>query len=152
MTHPFTRREFTFFYACGFLGCLFFSFITCWWVVLAGGNPIDVKSADVTFLDGTPGDRFRAGQLAYVRQTICSDRSTTIQFYPSILEAPDVKYPLSGGAIQVPRGCKQEIHAFVIPQLRPGEYSIQTIFKFQNNLVGRDEFGSFPSIKFWIVL
>ncbi len=152
MTQPFTRREFTFFYACGFLGCLFLCFSTTWWMILVGGNPPRVVSASITYADGEVGDRFRVGQLVYAAQKICADSPTVIQLFPSINVSERIRFPIKGGLIMASQGCHDVVQGFIIPPLPPGNYMMSTIFKFQHNLVGRDEFAAFPNITFQIIL
>jgi hypothetical protein len=44
-------------------------------------------------------------------------------------------------------GCHDNTYGFVIPDLPPGEYTYTNSVLFQNNLVGRNEFTTFPPLR-----
>jgi hypothetical protein len=137
--------------ACAYLGFLFVSVIAIWWMVLVGGNPVVSSQTKITYLDGTIADRFRVGQLMLVQHRVCLEKDTTLQFFPGLSGDGSVYYPMHGGVLQAKHGCKDITEGFIIPALPAGNYVFSTIYRFENNLVGRDEFGVFSPISIRIV-
>lgn len=152
MTHSYTRREKAFFWACLYLGLLFVSCATMWWVVLIGGNPFSITNLGTYDVRDSPTMRFRTGDVVHVRSRICSRNFVSLEYYPSLDSDPSVHYPLFGGIIKPEDGkrCQDHTVSFVVPMLPAGKYTFQNTYRFQNNLIGRDETGYFPPLDIWI--
>ncbi len=119
---------------------LFCSLALLGWIVLLGGNPfISIDPAQVMNKSGAPLDKFRAGEVVGVKRRLCADSSTIVTYFPSLKDAQGVLFPLPSGVFSFPAGCAEYKTGFVVPPIPFGEYSYTSVFRFQKNLVGRDE-------------
>ena len=117
-----------------------------WALVIIGGNPLTVQNVAVTNVAGAAHERFRAGEVAVVRRTVCSRSHVGAEFFPALRGPDGVLFPLPGGYSQVSDGCRPSAYGFIVPALPPGRYTYSNMVKFQNNLIGRDEHTSFPPL------
>lgn len=111
-----------------------------------GGNPMTLKSEEVLGGNGSPSDVFRPGDIAGVRRQICSDKHVAVQSFPALTSAQGYRFPLPSSFVEVEAGCQSTTYGFVVPNLPSGVYKYDSVIRFQNNLVGRDESASYPTI------
>ena len=137
--------------ACMYLGVLFLSFILMWWLVFIGGNPLSFKSIQMLDESGSQVVTLKAGDVVGVHRVLCSTESIGVQFFPSMHDDQDRMFTLSPGVYDLDKGCSKKTYAFVVPSIPPGEYTYQSIFRFQSSLVGRDETAASPIVKLRIV-
>jgi hypothetical protein len=135
------------FAACAYLAFLFSSACIMWWLVLAGGDPLTVGNPQTLTISGASTESFRAGDIAVVRRRICAARTISVQGYPRLVNESGISFPLVGGVAEIKKGCNDSNFAIDIPRNLPaGLYRYSNMVRFQNNLVGRDEYAIFPSI------
>lgn len=151
MTITMNRREVAIFLACCYLGALFLSTITMWWLVLFGGTPVTAHDPVVQGLSGQVEQQFRAGEVVKVSRTWCATRDVGVEYFPSLRSADGVLYALSNGLIEVSKGCTAGSYAFRMPPLPPGSYSYVNTLRFQDNLVGRDQYAELAPISLEII-
>lgn len=143
----YSKKERAFFWACAYLGALFISTIILWWTVLIGGNPLTFKSSEVTDRRGQAISVVHRGQSVGIRRYVCSTRSIGVEFYPTLRDQDGLFYPLQSGMFSLSKGCEVKTYGFIVPPLPPGEYTYQSVIRFQTSLVGRDDMVSSPEIK-----
>lgn len=137
--------------ACAYLGTLFLACVVMWWLVFIGGNPLTFKEIEILDSTGKPVSELRAGDVVGIHRFLCSTESIGVQFFPSLHDAQDKMFTLSPGVYELDKGCEEKTYAFVVPSIPPGEYTYQSIFRFQSSLVGRDETAASPIVKLRIV-
>ena len=143
----YSKKERAFFLACAYLGALFISTIILWWTVLIGGNPLTFKGSEVIDRRGQAISVIHHGQSVGIRRNVCSNRSIGVEFYPTLRDQDGLFYPLQSGMFSLTNGCEVKTYGFIVPALPPGEYTYQSVIRFQASLVGRDEMISSPEIK-----
>jgi hypothetical protein len=141
------NRNRGFLYACTYLGCLFVGLVAIGWLVLIGGNPMEVKNMGVVSYTGYPSERFNVGDVAGIRRQVCADHDVAIQSFPALIDSRGFLFALPINMTQALEGCHENTYGFVVPDLPPGEYTYTNSVLFQNNLVGRNEFTTFPPLR-----
>jgi hypothetical protein len=144
-------RDRAFIGAALYLGFLFVSMITLYWLILIGGNPMTVTNVGIVSATGFPNDRFHAGDVVGIKRQLCSKHELAVQFFPSLVDSRGYRFPLPGGMAEVQEGCHTTTYGFVVPDLPAGEYTYSNAVRFQNNLVGRDEAATFPPLRIRIM-
>lgn len=134
-----------------YLGFLFVSIIVLGWLILIGGNPIEVKNIGAVSSTGLPLEKFHTGDVAGIRRQVCTSQSVAIHFYPALKDSRGFVFPLPIGMAEMARGCHETTYGFIVPDLPAGEYSYINSVAFQNNLVGRDETATYPPIRIRIM-
>lgn len=129
-----------------YLATLAVSVGVLWWFILIGGNPFLFR--DIVAIDtrGEAATEFRAGSLIGVRRQICSDVAVRVHVFPELHNINGLAFPLPSSILSVPKGCTSLVYGFLMPNLPDGHYTFASIARFQNNLVGRDEYTSFPPV------
>lgn len=140
-----TNRPFL--YVCLYLVLLSIGMLVLGWLLLIGGNPMQVSNVGVVSATGFPSDRFRAGDVAGIKRQICADKEVSIQSFPALIDSRGFLFALPINMTQAKEGCHDNIYGFTIPDLPPGEYTYTNSVLFQNNLVGRNEFSTFPPLR-----
>lgn len=140
-------RERAFLYACIYLGSLFVGLIVLGWLMIIGGNPMRVDNVGVVSATGYPNERFHVGDVAGIKRRICSDSDVFIQSFPALVDSRGFLFALPINMAEARTGCHDNTYGFVIPDLPPGEYTYTNSVLFQNNLVGRNEFDTFPPLR-----
>lgn len=141
------RRDRAFTYACAYLSFLFVSVIVMWWLILFGGNPIQVQEASLYDVYGNKSVQFRSGDQFIIKGVMCSTDTVGIEVYPTLDGRNGVKYPLDGTVFLAEPGCFKAALGAVMPIVPSGDYSLNITIKYQNNLVGRDGTAMLPSLR-----
>ena len=134
-----------------YLATLAVSIITLWWAILIGGNPFTFKDIVAVDAQGEAGAEFRPGDVVGVRRNICSDTAVQLHVFPELRSASGMSIPLATSLIPAQRGCMSLMYGFVLPPVPPGRYTFVSTARFQNNLVGRDEYTPFPPIAIEVI-
>lgn len=142
-----SRAEFAVLGAAIYLAALFMSTICLWWMVLIGGNPFTVGPTTVVDTSGREVTTVSSGDVIGVSSQLCSESRTVVEYFPSLHGPLGFVYPLPQGVVTIPAGCSTTIHGFIVPGLPIGQYAYVSTYKFQKNLVGRDEQADLPQIK-----
>lgn len=129
-----------------YLALLAISIVAFWWIILIGGNPVEIENVGTFDRYGEARSKFRPGELVTVRRKVCSSHALGIQFFPSLISPGGAMFALEGGFAVLQEGCRPTVYTFVVPDVDAGTYSYVSSVKFQNNLVGRDEFSVYPPL------
>jgi hypothetical protein len=133
--------------AVSYLAFLFVTATVMWWAVLIGGNPFTVETIGTETINQVPTSVFKAGDFAVILRKICASHSINAKGNPRLIRSDGLYIPLTGGTAQIKEGCNLSKFALSIPpNTPPGRYSYSTVIEFQNNLVGRDEYVTFPAL------
>jgi hypothetical protein len=132
---------------------LFFCVCALWWVILVGGNPYHVGAVKVVDQSGIARVVFHRDEWIYVKRYVCSDHdSLTIQSPVLYDLTREASYPLIGAAVLIGKGCGERGITFQVPAGFPlGAYEYRNVSRYQNNLIGRDEWTTYPPIRLMIV-
>lgn len=128
---------------------------TCawWWLVLVGGNPYRIGPVDVLDQGGVSRTTFHRGEWVYVKRYLCADRDILTIQSPLLYDlARGTSYPMIGAAVVIAKGCGERGASFQVPATFPlGEYEYRNVSRYQNNLIGRDEWTTYPPIRLLVI-
>ncbi|HEX8590653.1 hypothetical protein [Pseudomonas sp.] len=111
----------------------------------------EFRSIAMQDLQGSKADSFHVGEVAVVRREVCLKREIGIRFSPALRNAEGVLFPLNGMTVEKAKGCNTLYYGFVVPDLPPGKYTYVNAATYQANVIGRDEFITFPSMTLQIL-
>lgn len=134
------------FWPLAYLATLAVSVMVLWWVILIGGKPFILRDTATLDAMGVPSEAFKKGSVVGVRREVCSDTAVRIHIFPELRSASGLSFPLTPSLVDVHKGCSVLVYGFALPPLQPGMYALVSTARFQNNLVGRDEYTSFLPI------
>jgi len=134
-----------------YLATLAVAMIVMWWVILIGGNPYSIRNIGAVDSLGEMQSMFRPGDVVGIRREVCSIAEVGAQFFPALKSEDGYLFPLPGGLVLSKPGCQHTISGFILPDLPAGKYTYVNVVRFQNNLVGRDEYAVFPPIEIEVV-
>lgn len=140
------KRDRAFLIACFYLGLLFLSTICLWYVALIGGLPFTVTNVGSVNKEGELQRAFHAGEVAGIKRVLCSERAMGATITPSLRSAAGLRFYLPSGIAYINQGCGNIAYGFTVPHIPPGQYQFDSIVRFQNNLVGRDEHFKLPPV------
>jgi len=130
-----------------YLTGLFAGLIMLLYLFTVGGNPMKVTDSGHLYdMSGQPRDEFRSGDLVTVRREICSTQTQTLLFTPALRNSNGVLFPLPPGRSLYERGCRPSGYSFFVPPLPAGQYTYVNQITFQNNMIGRDEYATYPPL------
>ncbi|MGI4812017.1 MAG: hypothetical protein ACRYG5_06615 [Janthinobacterium lividum] len=119
-----------------------------WFVVLMGGNPYHPGPVKIYDARDQETLSFRPGDWVYVKRYLCVDRDILTEQSPALFDvARKAHVPLNGSLVVAKKGCSDRTLGFEIPGAIPlGRYEYRNVTRFQDNLVGRDEWNVYPPI------
>jgi hypothetical protein len=114
--------------------------------MLVGGNPYHADPPRVFNVEGVETTRFHSGDWVIVRRRVCLDRTILAQQSPALYDQQrHAIIALPGASTVSIEGCAERSSMIQIPTNLPaGFYEYRNVSRFQNNLVGRDEFNAYP--------
>lgn len=139
------------FWPLAYLATLAVSVMVLWWVILIGGNPFTFRDVAAVDMRGEAGGQFRPGTIVGIRRQICADTAVRLHVFPVLRSPSGFSIPLAPSLIDAASGCSSLVYGFVLPKVPAGSYTFMSTARFQNNLVGRDEYVSFPAIPIEVV-
>lgn len=129
------------------LASLFFAVSFWWYVVLIGGNPYQVDTVGVFTANGQAQSIFRAGEMAAIKRRVCTTTKVGGESFPVLIsQATGYRYPFPPSLVLREPGCRVSVHAYTIPNVPAGSYLFVNTIRYQNNLVGRDEYAVLPAV------
>lgn len=122
------------------------------WYWSVRSEPVfEFRSISTQNLLGANVDSFHVGEVAVVRREVCLKREIGMRFSPALRNEDGVLFPLNGMTVEKAKGCNTMYYGFVVPDLPPGHYTYVNSATYQANLIGRDEYITFPSLSIEIL-
>lgn len=126
---------------------LFVAVSTWWYVVLIGGDPYDIKTIAILNKSGKEQRAFRAGELVAIKRLVCTNTRVGGESFPALINHhTGFRFTFAPSLVLRDPGCRVAIYAFTMPDLPAGRYAYSNTIRFQNNLIGRDEYTIVPPI------
>lgn len=127
---------------------LFFAVSFWWYVVLVGGNPYDVSTLGVFNTSGQAQQVFRVGEMVAIKRNVCTSARVGGESFPVLVSrATGYRYSFPHSLVLREPGCRIAVHAYAVPNVPPGRYVFTNTIRYQNNLIGRDEYAVLPTVE-----
>lgn len=130
------------------LASLFIAVSAWWYVVLVGGNPYDIKTLAVLDQYGIEQRSFKPGEVIGIKRSVCTSSRVGGESFPVLISRQTgLRYPFPHSLVLREPGCTVGVHAYTIPDVPAGSYTFRNTIRYQNNLIGRDEYAVLPSVE-----